>query len=72
MERLAVSGPMGMPKACVTTRVRALAFAQAMSVPRAMGTEREIRRPKSPKMKKAAMLNTFRSRKRLRWMRLTI
>ena len=44
---------MGMRNTCVKIRVRVLALVQAMSVPRTIANEREMRRPESPKTQKA-------------------
>ena len=57
---------MGIPKVCVRTNVSALAFAQAMRVPSTMTTERDMAKALSPRTQRAAILNTFRSCKRLR------
>ena len=66
VERLAVSGPMGIWANCVAINVAAPESAQATNVPRRIHPERKIRNKTAPKMPAAARLNTRRSRARLR------
>ena len=66
VERLAVSGPMGICSIWFASNVQALESAQAMKVPSRIQSERKIRSSTTPKIHTAARLKTRRSRARFR------